>query len=224
MEIPGGKFTYRNGESLTLPTFSIARYPITYRQFQAFIDADDGSHNPEWWHGLAADAEHKAALGDQAFRYWSHPRERVSWYDTVAFCRWLSHESGDAITLPTEQQWQWAAQNGLERRDYPCGDWDRRRCNTNESGIRRSTAVGMYPHGVAVCGALDLSGNLWEWYLNKRVMPNVIVVDDSGDWRVLRGGSWGSDGGASRTVYRRHDFHPAERDGGVGFRVVRPPS
>lgn len=78
VEIPAGKFIYQDGQKLTLPAFHICRYPVTYRQFQAFIDAPDGFRNPQWWVGLAADNRHKAAPGEQAFPYWNHPRERVS--------------------------------------------------------------------------------------------------------------------------------------------------
>ncbi len=55
MEIPAGAFLYQDGQQLTLPRFEMARYPVTYTQFQAFIDAPDGFYSPEWWEGLAAD-------------------------------------------------------------------------------------------------------------------------------------------------------------------------
>ena len=92
--IPAGKFIYQQEkEPRTLPAFKISRYPVTYHQFQAFIDDPDGFYNPEWWEGLADDQyrrENQSAPGDQAFKYWNHPRENVSWYDAIAFCRWLS--------------------------------------------------------------------------------------------------------------------------------------
>lgn len=94
------------------------------------------------------------------------------------------------IHLPLEWEWQWAAQNGTEAREYPWGLWDKhRRANTTEAGINnRSTAVGMYPHGVAACGALDMAGNLWEWCLNEyqSLLENINDLNN----RAMRGGSF----------------------------------
>ena len=95
------------------------------------------------------------------------------WYQTVAFCRWLSAVIGNEITLPTEQQWQWAAQNGMEKRDYPWGEWDGRRCNTREADVGCSMQWGCIRMAAAACGALDMEGSLWEWCLNKYDQPRM---------------------------------------------------
>ncbi len=50
-EVPGGEFIYQDGEKRTWPTFSIAKYLVTYAQFQAFIDDPDGYTNADWWNG-----------------------------------------------------------------------------------------------------------------------------------------------------------------------------
>ena len=75
---------------VTLP-FRIARYPVTYIQFQAFIDAPDGFGNREidWFEGLAADDKDKRQA-EQRFKFDNHPRENLNWYQAIAFCRWLS--------------------------------------------------------------------------------------------------------------------------------------
>jgi formylglycine-generating enzyme required for sulfatase activity len=73
----------------------------------------------------------------------------------------------NGLRLPTEWEWQVAAQNGDKRNTYPWGpEWDGRLANTRESGLSRTTAVGMYPP--APCGAFDLSGNVYDWCLNTR--------------------------------------------------------
>jgi formylglycine-generating enzyme required for sulfatase activity len=87
-------------------------------------------------------------------RYWTdstwngdeQPVVGVSWYEAAAYCKWLSELTGEAITLPTEQQWQRAAQ-GDDGRAYPWGpNWDRSRCNNNVDGrgIGRTTPVRQY--------------------------------------------------------------------------------
>ena len=83
-------WTYQNKKHEPLETFWIARYPVTYAQYRAFLEAKDGFANPEWWRGLAAPEEDRKRPGEQRFPYWNHPAERVSWYDAVAFCRWLT--------------------------------------------------------------------------------------------------------------------------------------
>ena len=64
-------FPYQDGTHDGLPDFWIARYPITYAQFQAFVDDPEGFRNPHWWEEpvrLAASDDHRSAPGDQLSR------------------------------------------------------------------------------------------------------------------------------------------------------------
>ena len=69
------EFIYQEDERRVEPTFWMARYPVTYAQFQAFVDAEDGYGDAHWWEGLDAPDDVRSAPGEQAFRYWNHPRE-----------------------------------------------------------------------------------------------------------------------------------------------------
>jgi formylglycine-generating enzyme required for sulfatase activity len=125
------------------------------------------------------------------------------------------------VRIPTEWEWQWAAMNGKDERDYPWGDWDNYpRANTNKAGIQhRSTAVGMYPHGAAHCGALDMAGNLWEWCLNDYDNPEITDVYGNEESKVLRGGSFNRNQNTAAASYRNH-LNPYYGFSNRGFRVV----
>ena len=122
--VPAGPFVYQGGERRELPAFDIARYPVTWRQYQAFVDDPEGYRNGKWWQ--AGPEEPPEAPGDAGWPIANHPRERVSWYESMAFCAWLTarlHERQElvlnkAVRLPTELEWEKAArgENGLE---YP---------------------------------------------------------------------------------------------------------
>ncbi|MGB2679856.1 MAG: SUMF1/EgtB/PvdO family nonheme iron enzyme, partial [Candidatus Competibacter sp.] len=161
-EVPGGEVTLEeNAGTFTVEPFQIAKYPVTYRQYRAFLDADDGYHNPEWWEGLWFQVDKP---GRQFNRHDNHPAENLCWLEAMAFCHWLSTKLGYEVRLPTEWEWQQAATGGDPANVYPWGpDWDGNRANTYESELNHSTAVGIYPQGASPVGTLDLSGNLWEW-------------------------------------------------------------
>jgi hypothetical protein len=64
-----------------------------------------------------------------------------------------------------------------------------------------------------------LAGNVWEWCLNKYEKPDDIALDDSGAWRVWRGGSWANIQDNARADNRNNN-HPNNRNDNIGFRVV----
>jgi formylglycine-generating enzyme required for sulfatase activity len=152
------------------------------------------------------------------------PRETVSWYQAVAFCRWLSDKLGYLVRLPTEFEWQQAATGGDTRRVYPWGkEWDASRCNSADKGLQRTSTVGLYPHGTWPCGPLDMAGNVMEWCLSIYNRPTHNQIDNSSDYRVLRGGPWCGMPDLCQTTYRVGGL-PDWSDATVGFRVLRPPS
>jgi formylglycine-generating enzyme required for sulfatase activity len=161
--------------------------------------------------------------------YWTEstaPRETVSWYEAMAYGRWLSAKLNEKVTLPTEQQWERAAR-GRDGREYPWGkDYVSGRANIDESwgskgtqNVGRTTAVGLYPEGSTPEGIQDLSGNVWEWCLNEYENPQNIVPTGTAR-RVLRGGSWYNNPGLCRAAFRYTDG-PGNRHGNLGLRLVR---
>jgi formylglycine-generating enzyme required for sulfatase activity len=234
VEVPAGPFFYQDGETLALPRFHIARYPVTNCQFKAFIDDPEGFANPQWWEGLAERYEQpKQASWD----YTNHPRETVSWYEAVAYCRWLTHLLGDEVRLPTAQEWEKAARGskGLEYpgHEYPWGDGYKYKpgyANIRETDgnagphyLEQTSAVGIYPQGRSPFGALDMAGNVCEWCLNE--YEQLGAVDMGGNFmegeaeRDVQGGSWLNSQDLARCPAQVSDL-PDSRSNDVGFRVV----
>jgi formylglycine-generating enzyme required for sulfatase activity len=201
-------------------SFRMAKYLVTNAQFEAFLKSKDGFRNKKWWDGIERSKEESIASWPEA----NAPRERVSWFEAVAFCRWLSYKTKSTIRLPTEWEWQQSATGGDPMREYTWhGEWDAARCNSDESRLRRTTAVGMYPEGATPQGLLDMVGNVWEWCLNKYedpMAPESRHINDIDGRRVLRGGSWFNKPGLLR-VSGRVRFDADYRDIGIGFRLAQ---
>jgi hypothetical protein len=197
----------------------IARYPVTNAQYRRFID-QDGYNVQQWW-GKDGRQWKEGQKANQP-RYWQDqkwnrpdcPVVGVTWYEAEAYCTWLSEHTGRTYRLPTEAEWQPAAQ-GNDRREYPWGnDWQEGRCNTSEARIGRTSPVGQFsPAGDSPCGCADMSGNVWEWCAD--------WYDKEHMFRVLRGGSWYLSRDGARCAYR-YRFNPDYSNTDIGFRVVSP--
>jgi formylglycine-generating enzyme required for sulfatase activity len=128
----------------------MARYPITIAQFQAFLQE---CYQDSCWRlppGFPVNLPADYSLPKHRVRYGNHPADSTNWCDAAAFCHWLSARLSAEIRLPTEFEWQLAATGGDPARIYPWGrEWDPEHepwaANTLESGLNRTTAVGLYP-------------------------------------------------------------------------------
>jgi hypothetical protein len=89
-----------------LSEFYIGKYPVTNVQYAAFVKATKHEEPVHWKPG-------KIPSGKE-----NHPVVNVSWHDAVAFCQWLSRETGKAFRLPTEAEWEKAAR-GTDGRRWP---------------------------------------------------------------------------------------------------------
>ncbi|MDN5942897.1 MAG: SUMF1/EgtB/PvdO family nonheme iron enzyme [Nitrospira sp.] len=200
--------------------FRIAKYLVTNAQFEAFIKAEDCYRNEKWWKDMEPSKEASVASWHEA----NSSRETVFWFEAVAFCRWFSHRTGSKVRLPTEWEWQQAATGGDPTREYPWhGKWDVARCNSIESRLSRTTAVGMYPRGATQQGLLDMAGNVWEWCLNTYEQPETpesLRIDELNTRRVVRGGCWFNEPENLR-VSNRYRRVADYRNAGLGFRLAQ---
>ena len=131
-----GRDEERPAHLVTIPAFRLCRYQVTNAQYAAF-------------------RPFKFACGGL-------PVTRVSWFDAVEFCVWLSAQWGFAARLPTEAEWEFAARGGLEQKLYP---WRRAGCAS--SRLRRALARGS--------GARWRIRTEWLWpFRHVRECPRVV--------------------------------------------------
>ncbi|MGW4713357.1 ergothioneine biosynthesis protein EgtB [Nocardia sp. NPDC004260] len=225
--------------------FAIDAAPVTNEQYLAFVD-DGGYERPELWseRGWA----HRVEAGlvapqfwerDPSGRWWRRvfgvmtplrPRQpvvHVCWFEAQAYANWAGKR------LPTEAEWEKAARfdpaTGASRR-FPWGDADPDVATANLGQRHLEPAeVGAYPAGASPAGVHQLIGDVWEWtasgfeaYPGFRAFPyrEYSEVFFGGDYRVLRGGSFGTDPVACRGTFRNWD-HPIRRQIFAGFRLAR---
>ncbi|TCJ99969.1 ergothioneine biosynthesis protein EgtB [Nocardia alba] len=224
--------------------FAIDVAPVTNRQYLAFIDAG-GYDRAELWSergwahrteaGLVApqfwerdgDGWTRTAFGVRAPLRLDQPVVHVCWFEAQAFARWAGKR------LPTEAEWEKAArfdpETGASRR-YPWGEDqpDEQLANLGQRHLEPAE-VGAYPAGASATGVQQLIGDVWEWcssgfeaYPGFRAFPyrEYSEVFLGGDYRILRGGSFGTDEVACRATFRNWD-HPIRRQIFAGFRLAR---
>lgn len=196
--------------------FAMAKYPITHAQFQVFIDASDGYFNPQWWvhspESTAWQAAHPHKPYPQEQFTNNHPRVWMNLYEAIAFCNWLSSKvdlpNGMSITIPTEFQWQRAAQ-GNDNREYPWGEtFDPAKTNTFNfgTGLNQITPVDHYPEGASPYGVMDMGGNTTEWTQTLyRLHQEVHSV-------IVKGGSYKNNPLFTRCIGRQWGFAHSRHD------------
>ena len=214
--VPAGAIALEeDGGTFKVAAFHLACYPVTVEQFRAFEVAQDGYQNTQWWdEARFADGPKRSSWPVS-----NHPRESVSWYEALAFCRWLSEQRGFEVRLPTEVEWQQAASGAEAHRVYPWGKaFSARLANTSESGLGRTSAVGIFPAGGTVHGIQDMAGNVFEWCANAPGSPDKPATGKSEDERALRGGAWDFGQDVARCA-NRISIRPYLRYDDVGFRV-----
>ncbi|MEI7645832.1 MAG: SUMF1/EgtB/PvdO family nonheme iron enzyme [Chloroflexales bacterium] len=220
--------------TLTLPTYWIGKTEVTNAQFRPFVEGDGYTNQTYWdsagWQWRTEQKRTKPGCwSDATWNGDTQPVVCVTWYEAMAYTRWLSAQTGQTFNLPTEAEWEKAAR-GPDGRIYPWGNtWQAGRANSSEAGIGKTTPVGQYPSGASPYGALDMAGNVWEWTRSEYRPYPYNPTDGREDLHeltkklfTLRGGSYYNE----RTYVRcgaRAWFNLYGGNDFVGFRVVLAP-
>lgn len=246
VRIPAGSFTMNvvNGDEfiaypkqgyprlISLNSFYMDKYPVTNGEFKKFIDGTN-YHPADTINFLKHWINHSPKRGEENF-----PVVNISYEDAKSYATWAGKR------LPTEAEWQYAAQTG-DGRTWPWGNQVKQKakeaknisttltlvdygipdpafCNT---GNGKLYPVGQYRKGVNPLGLYDLVGSVWQ-------MTNDWYQSDSYQYIIMKGGSyyhpggswWYVQGGPKPLHYRQMLLRVSqgfERNGTVGFRCVK---
>jgi gamma-glutamyl hercynylcysteine S-oxide synthase len=245
VKIPAGNFLFKTthgDEFISYPkqdenkvykmqTFYMDQFPVTNKQFQQFLLAtkykpSDTSNFLKHW-----------VKGKIPSRQENFPVVYISYEDAKAYATWAGKR------LPTEMEWQYAAQAN-DGREWPWSkslEVKRRNEYVNETltvvhlegidstyvnpGNGKLTEVGSYPKGANPYGLQDLVGSVWQ-------LTNDLYMSGSHRYLMLKGGSyfkpsgswWYVQGGPRELHYRQHLLRVSqgfERNATVGFRCVK---
>lgn len=133
----------------------------------------------------------------------NRPREGITWFEARDFC------TSRGMRLPTELEWEYAAR-GPDNLIYPWG-YDFNADNVvYEANADETVDVGSRPGGVSWIGALDMSGNVWEW------VSTIFGIDNNDNYNF-------SDEGEKRFSYpyNANDGREQDSDDRTFFRVER---
>ena len=226
--------------------FLLDAAPVTNAEYARFVDAG-GYGDPRWWSPGAW--EHLRSEGWTAPMTWERLERRwyrtsfgvreavdevpdqpvlhVSFGEAAAYAAWAGKR------LPTEVEWEFAARHdhatGTTRR-FPWGDEDPtpERANLDQRHLQPAP-VGAYPAGASPRGVHQLIGDVWEWcdsgfegYPGFEPFPykEYSEVFFGGDFRMLRGSSFGVGTPNARATFRNWDL-PIRRQIFSGFRCAR---
>jgi formylglycine-generating enzyme required for sulfatase activity/serine/threonine protein kinase len=221
VEIPGGTFQMgrndgppqeRPEHTVTVQKFYMDRTEVTNAEYAEFVRDANYEVPSHWVRGQPLPGQEQ----------W--PVVNVSAQDAEAFAAWRSKRDRVTYRLPTEDEWEFAARNGGEFKNYPWGDtWQEKRAVVKEASPQ---PVGSYPDGKDRWGVVDLIGNAWEWTSSKASLYSGVaeIPAATKEWVVARGGSYASDPKDRQipvSATYRDWFQPTLRHPNFGFRLVR---
>jgi formylglycine-generating enzyme required for sulfatase activity len=219
VDIPAGAFPMgsANGgpdakpvHQVDVPAFKMDKFEVTNADFKKFVDATSFKTDSE----KAGDTDtwQTYAKGKDL-----NPVVKVSFNDAELFCKWAGKR------LPTEAEWEKAAR-GTDGRAFPWGnDYDPKKANVKESGLRTTTVVGSFGAGASPYGVQDMAGNVWEWTSSAPTpYPGGVTTGKlfTPNTRIARGGGW-FDIKDQVASYARNSYVLVSANDDLGFRCAK---
>jgi formylglycine-generating enzyme required for sulfatase activity len=195
---------------VTLPSYAMDMTLVTNSQYARFLlDSRYLPQNPENF--LKHWSQGKPPMGKE-----DHPVVFVSLEDARAYASWIGK------ALPTEEQWQYAAQ-GPEALKFPWGgSMEDDLCNTGQTGT--TTSVTAFRRGRSPFGCYDMCGNVWEWTESERTDGRTrFCIIRGGSYYTAEGSVWYMDGGPQPTDFAAKFllmWPGLDRCATIGFRCV----
>lgn len=211
------------------------RYPVTNRQYKAFVDAGGYEQISLWdasvWPAILDFVD---STGHPGPRFWQegnhpagegeHPVVGVSWYEANAYARWVGKR------LPTDPEWvkagSWPVQceggKPLQRK-HPWGDtMDRTIANLWGSGAGRTVSVKEMNNGGTVGGVYQLIGNCWEWTTSNFGAwdPALRRLETPSQMKSIRGGAFDTYFDTQANNQFQSGDSPMSRKHNIGFRCA----
>lgn len=229
--------------------YFIGAFEVTNSEFNQFQASPDGYRDNSNWtdDGLnwkKANVSRASAFlsaGDPEFVRFGQadlPVTQVTWYEAIAYCRWLTRRLGLGnwiYSLPSEAEWEKAAR-GPDGFDYPLsrniGDAEAGLYNWKKNPLAERTVFGVAEsrrlYRPNRYGIYHMGGNVVEWTQTLYRPYNRQVPyseddrnrDDRKGPRVARGGSWYSASTALLYIPYRDAFQPEISHHDLGFRIV----
>lgn len=222
VDVPGGRFKMgveftssrrrrrrvfvraTGGRPVEVASFRLDKFEVTNALYADFVRATKAPE-PPFWRKVHFTGPHLPVVG-------------ITWEEARAYCAWAGKR------LPTEAEWEYAAQGAGKGRRYPWGNARRDRnavfgLSPDAGGPK---AVGRRPEGASVHGVEDLAGNVWEWVEDEfRNAPEGArpIMQNGRVLRTLKGGSWVNGWWALASSHRTGDV-PERRLPAYGFRCA----
>lgn len=213
---------------LEIEEFYISKYPITYAQYEAFVEDDGYSNRLYWtkagWEWKGNKIRPETHWNKEGWHISNHPVIGLTWFEAYAFTQWLTQKLGYKVRLPTEAEIQKSAR-GTNGQVFSYGNiFDLTKGNTSETGIGRTSTVGLFLGDLSPYGAHDMSGNAFDWCLSQWTNPYQHHTAEDVDveavvQRVRTGGSCQRDASLARAAFRI-GFDQDYRSYSSGFRVA----
>jgi len=194
-----------------IDTFCLDRTEVTARAFSACVDAGSCSRPAP---DRVESAKDRCTIGPPALE--AHPANCVTFDQAATYCAFRG------MRLPTEAEWEVAASRGAGG----AVPWDDQGPLPERANLetKSTSPAGGLPRGSTKEGIADLLGNVAEWQADwfapyksgEALSPK---GPETGDKRVVRGGSWSSP--ATFSVARREAFPPETRSASIGFRCAK---